>query len=279
MDKSKIRAILIDFDGTSLQRDQVFLSCRNIWALRKAMEMGIHVIPCTGRNMDMFPPQIEADPNIRYWVSSSGARVIDRQTGQIIYQQTFTPEETAEICRVFEGQHVYVEIAAGGKIFLEKEVNDHLERYPVPSHHVWYVESGRQIPLEKPSEYFLEHRLGGEKFNFYGVPEHLQKPFADTFQNSGYIDFLDGPLENMQFCPARLDKVAAVQALLDHLGIGYENVMSLGDSDKMDGLMIERAGLGIAMGNASQDLKDRAYDVTAPFDQDGLALAIEKYLF
>ena len=52
-----IKAILLDFDGTTLQRDQTFISFRNMAALRKAMDRGIEIIPCTGRCEDMFPPR------------------------------------------------------------------------------------------------------------------------------------------------------------------------------------------------------------------------------
>ena len=74
-----IRAILLDFDGTSLQRDQVYISFRNKRALLDALDRGVEIIPCTGRCEDMFPPQIEAEKRIRYWVTANGARVVDRQ--------------------------------------------------------------------------------------------------------------------------------------------------------------------------------------------------------
>ena len=103
----EIRAILLDFDGTILQSDQVYISFRNKSALNKAIEKGIEIIPSTGRVEDMFPPQIEADKRIRYWVTSNGARVVDRHTGEIIYQSLFSIEESAQICRIFEGQQMY----------------------------------------------------------------------------------------------------------------------------------------------------------------------------
>lgn len=81
----KIRAILLDFDGTSLQRDQVYLSVRNMKALRRVMDQGVEVIPCTGRVQNMQPPQIEAEPRVRYLVTSSGSRVVDRTTGEVIF--------------------------------------------------------------------------------------------------------------------------------------------------------------------------------------------------
>ena len=61
-----IKAILLDFDGTTLQRDQVFISVRNMYAIRKALDKGIYIVPSTGRAENMQPPQIEAEKRIRY---------------------------------------------------------------------------------------------------------------------------------------------------------------------------------------------------------------------
>ena len=102
-----IRAILLDFDGTSLQRDQVYISFRNKRALLDALDRGVEIIPCTGRCEDMFPPQIEAEKRIRYWVTANGARVVDRQKKEVIFQSLFTPEESAMLCRIFENRHIY----------------------------------------------------------------------------------------------------------------------------------------------------------------------------
>lgn len=272
-----IRAILIDFDGTLLQRDQVYVSFRNIRALEAAMEKGIHVIPSTGRVEDMFPPQIDAMKQIRYWVTSNGARVVDRQTREVIYQSLFTPEESARICKIFEGQNIYSEISANGFIYMENEVCAHLERYPVPPHHVWFLDLSRQIVLDKPSEFFLANNIGIEKVNIYGVPEHSQKPIIDALLETGVIDISEGAGRDIQFFPKRLDRAQALDALFARLGLDYENVMTLGDS-ALDAPIIKRSGLGVAVENAPNWVKEQAAYVTAPFYEDGVAQAIEKFL-
>lgn len=273
----KIRAILLDFDGTSLQRDQTFMSFRNMYALRRAMEKGIQIIPCTGRCEDMFPPQIDAEKQIRYWVTSSGSRVVDRQTGEVISQCVLTPEESAQLCRIFEGQRIYAEISADGLIFLEKEINDHLECYPVPPHHVWFNLLNRQRSIALPSEYFLNHNISMEKCNLYGVPQAKQEDFISRFNATGLVTLTEGAGTDIQFFPTKLDKIASIEKLLKRLGLTFDEVMSLGDS-AMDATVIARSGLGIAMANAPDWLKAQANDVTLPFDQDGVAAAIEKHL-
>jgi len=278
-DKSKIKAITFDFDGTSLQRDQIWLSYRTMHALKECQKRGIICIPCTGRNADMFPPQIDVDLSFRYWIASAGSRVIDRLTGEILYRETFAPEQSAELCRMYEGRHIYSEIAAEGRLYFEKDILDALYRYPVPPHHVWYFESGKQIGVYgKLSEFFLEQNIGVEKFNLYGVPEGLQTSFADFLKSKPYVDFLDGTRTDLQFYSRNTDRVKAVQILLDRLGLTFDNVMSFGDSMGMDSSMISRAGLGVATANADDELKKIAGVVADFADKDGVAKVIEEYL-
>lgn len=272
-----IRAILLDFDGTSLQRDQVFLSFRNMHAIKAALAKGIEIIPCTGRSADMFPPQIEADPRIHYWVTCNGGRVLDCATGETIFSSTFTPEESAMLCRIFEGQRIYSEIAADGLLYFEKEICEHLERYPVPPHHVWYMETDRPRQVEKPSAFFLENGIGIEKVNIYGVPQEKQQPMIDALLATGIVSITAGAGKDIQFFPKRQKRTDAMQALFARLGYGFESVMSLGDS-ALDKAMIENAAIGVAMGNAPDDVKAVADFVSAPYTEDGVAVAIEKYL-
>lgn len=272
-----IKAILLDFDGTTLQKDQVFISVRNMHAIRKALEKGIHIIPSTGRSEDMQPPQIEDDERIRYYVTSGGTRVVDHLTGEVIYKHVFTPEDSARLCRIFEKKNLYVEIAAEGRLYVEKSVADSLYKYPVPPHHVWYVEKNRLIQVECPSEYFLEHGIEIEKVNMYGIPKEMQQQIYDEVEDSGVAHITDPLGENMQFFPADLDRTVGIQALLKKLNITMDEVMSIGDSN-LDADAIKASGIGVAMGNAPDYVKELADFVTLPFDQDGVAVAIEKFV-
>lgn len=272
-----IRAVLLDFDGTALQRDQIYISFRNKRALLDALDRGIEIIPCTGRCEDMFPPQIEAEKRIRYWVTANGGRVVDRETREVIYQSLFTPEESAILCRLFEGKRIYSEISANGLIYMEKDVCAHLENYPVPPHHVWFLEQKRQIELARPSDFFLENGTGVEKINLYGVSKEMQSALIRDLDAMGFVSIPEGAGTDMQLFPKRQKRTKAMDALFSKLGYGYESVMSLGDSC-LDQLMIEKAAVGVAMGNAPDCVKKIADYVAKPYYEDGVAEAIEKYL-
>ena len=74
-----------------------------------------------------------------------------------------------------------------------------------------------------------------------------------------------------------VNKGAALEALAAALGVPLDRVMALGDGPN-DAPLIERAGLGVAMGNAVESLKQSADVVVPDVDQDGLAVAIERYV-
>lgn len=227
----------------------------------------------------MFPPQIDGNLIFRYWITAAGSRVIDRLTGEILYKATFTPEQSADLCRLYEGKQIYSEIAAEGRLYFEQDVLDELWKYAVPPHHVWYLETGRQIGVYgKLSDFFLEQNIGIEKINLYGVREEMQQPIIEGLKARPYVEFLDGSTRDIQFYSTATDRVKAVQVLLDRLGLTFENVMSIGDSMGMDSSMISRAAIGVAMENADEKLKEIADAVTDRSDQDGFAKAIEKYI-
>ena len=77
--------------------------------------------------------------------------------------------------------------------------------------------------------------------------------------------------------PQGVSKGRAVKELAEKMGIGPDQVMTVGDFDN-DLSMIEYAGYGIAMGNATPKVKAAAKYVTLTNDEDGVAAAIRKYV-
>lgn len=274
----KIRAVLVDMDGTLLGNSQVAVSVRNMTALQKAIEQGVHVIPCTGRVYDMLPPQLLTQPGLRYFVTSHGARVFDRERDESIYEDLIPAEQAAQLMERLENKGLYNEIAADGTIYLEKAVTETLESSPVPLHHVWYIADRCYTPVEKPSTYFREHGVAVEKMNIYGIPKQLQQALYDAVTATGFVKHTrPGAGENLEFSHYTLSKLQAVHAVLNKLGISYEETLAIGDSSS-DIEIIKACGIGVAMGNAPESIKAIADAVTDPNVEDGFAAALEKYV-
>jgi hydroxymethylpyrimidine pyrophosphatase-like HAD family hydrolase len=73
-------------------------------------------------------------------------------------------------------------------------------------------------------------------------------------------------------------KAAGIEVLGKHLGIKREEIISIGDElNDLD--MIEYAGLGVAMGNAREEVKNKADFITKSNEEDGVAYVFEKFCF
>lgn len=276
--KMSIKAVLMDMDGTLLGKSQVAVSVANMRAVQAAIEKGVHVIPCTGRVYDMLPPQLLTQTGLRYFVTSHGARAYDSLSGESIYTDLISPEHSAQLMRMLEGKGLYNEVAAAGTIFFEKAVSDNFDMSIVPEHHVWYIRDNCYTAVESPSDYFLANGIGIEKMNIYGIPKELQQPIYDLLNSTGYIKHTrPGAGPNLEFSNHTLNKICATDEILSRLGVSYEETMAIGDSSS-DLEIIKACGLGIAMGNAPDNIKAAADDVTETNVCNGLARAFEKYV-
>ena len=65
--------------------------------------------------------------------------------------------------------------------------------------------------------------------------------------------------------------------MAEHLGIKQEEVMAIGDNEN-DLTMVEYAGIGVAMANATENVKNAADVLTASNEEDGVAEVINKYV-
>ena len=73
------------------------------------------------------------------------------------------------------------------------------------------------------------------------------------------------------------DKSTGIDETIRHLGISLEETMAFGDGGNDVG-MLAHVGLGVAMGNASDAVKQYADYVTADVDEDGVARALERFV-
>ena len=81
----------------------------------------------------------------------------------------------------------------------------------------------------------------------------------------------------LEFTEAGVTKGTSLEWLANRLGIKRADVIACGDGNN-DLSMIEWAGLGVAMANAADTVKEKAQYMTASNDEDGIALVVEKFM-
>ena len=97
------------------------------------------------------------------------------------------------------------------------------------------------------------------------------------FDEDHYFVLGGKPNPIVEAMPLGTTKASALSRLAEILDIQTSEIMAMGDANN-DIEMLEFAGLGIAMGNASDHVKSLADAVTASNEEDGVARAIEKYI-
>ena len=88
---------------------------------------------------------------------------------------------------------------------------------------------------------------------------------------------VDGGFHNIEFTAANVNKGLGLRFIAKELGISIEETMAVGDSGN-DAEMLMAAGLGVAMGNASKEIKAISDVITLTNEECGVAHAIEKYI-
>lgn len=99
----------------------------------------------------------------------------------------------------------------------------------------------------------------------------LPKEFTEKF------DCFKSRPEFYEIMPKGINKANGLNQLCQLLNIAPEEVMAIGDEEN-DLSMIRFAGFGIAMGNATEEVKQEARDITLTNDEHGVAAAIQKYV-
>ena len=113
--------------------------------------------------------------------------------------------------------------------------------------------------------------------NLYGIPEQLQQGLYDAITATGFVKHTrPGAGANLEFSHHTLDKLQAVTAVLEALGISYEEALAIGDSTN-DLPMFEVAAHTVCMGEGMEEAKAAAEYVTDSVLGDGVEKALRHF--
>lgn len=264
--RKHIKLIATDIDGTLLNSHHE-LTPRTEKAIRRAMEKGIHVVLATGKTRGSAVKLIDL-----FGLTTPGVYVqglaIYAGDGTISFQQTLEDDVVRQVVEYADTHDLQLLLYSESRIISQHpgRLADQVKRYHEPE--VEVIGS------------FQPHlgTLKPNKIYFSDDPEKMTALRNALGSVIGSTATMVQPSPNMlEILPMGASKGAGLKRLLDMLDIQPENVLALGDGEN-DLEMIKLAGIGIAMGNAMSHLKEVADFVTATNDEDGVALAIEKFV-
>jgi len=271
----KYKMIVTDMDYTLLNKDKN-ISERNKNALKAAMDMGVHVVVATGRiytSALYYAKLLGISTPI---IASNGAIIREEHTDNTMYQCLLPDAAINEMIRLTRQTGLYCHLFSRDTIYTEKLINVST-RYTE-----WnkFLEAKDQVKIKLLDSF--ENMNEYEKSEIFKTvvvdnDESKLKYLREEMEKTGLVTVSRSLSDNIEVMNKEVSKGNAVAKLAEIFNIGRSEIITIGDNEN-DISMIEYAGLGVAMGNAEQCVKDKADYVTTDYMEDGVGQVIEKFI-
>ena len=265
-----VKLIAIDIDGTLLNTDRKVTTEVNE-AIHAAKEAGIRVVLCTGRPFPGVVPLIEElglDKTDDYVITYNGALVQNTHTKESIIDYMMTHDDYLTLEKAAEeaGSHFHAIHNEG--IFTP---NRDISKYSVQEAFIidiplFYRTREEMDPEVKYNKMMMIDEADVLEAAVSRLPQEIWDNYTILRSEPFYLEILN----------KNASKGKAVKALAEHLGIDQKDVMAIGDSGN-DVDLVDFAGIGVAMDNATDEVKAVADVVTTSNNEHGVAQAIYKY--
>lgn len=275
------KVIIMDVDGT-LTNSKKVVTPQTKEALLKAEEAGAVLILASGRptsGLIDLAKELEMDKHHGLLVAYNGSTVVDCETMEVLFNQALSVEEgKAVLEHMKKFDRVRPMIDKGEYMYVNNVYDNWITWNEKPFDVIQYESRGGKFKLCEVDDLaaFVDFPLN--KILTTSDPEYLQEhyqemmePFKDSLSCMFTGDFY------FEFTAQGIDKAKALDTVLIPMGYKREDMIAFGDGHN-DASMIAYAGIGIAMENAVQDLKDIADEMTLSNDEDGIAVALYKHM-
>ena len=257
-----IKLIVFDLDGTLLTSKKTIAES-SFKIIQKCQKAGIQFCLCSGRSLPgIMPIAKQLDMLDQGFICAmNGAIIQNMNTKAITRSRSFTDEELRVLLQISHQFKLPLTLAEGRRSY-------------------WY------LPFFKPLKHLFPRILSknqifndDHEFRKAVLSQRTKKLFQIQKQLksvSTLTSFLSG-LNILDVVPQGISKGHAVQKIMEQLQLTPEEVLCFGDSQN-DVSMFETVTHSIAMGNAIDELKEKALAVTDTNDRDGIAKMIEQYV-
>lgn len=269
----KRKLLFVDLDGTLLN-DAKQITTGNQQALEQLLARGHSVIIATGRPLRSAIKQAHTlglDQPGCFLIAYNGALIYDCTTKQPIFSETLSHENVMRIFDYANTQGVHIQTYDDDDVLVEPCCDDDaVRRYCALIEMNYRVISDIHIDLEKPPVKCLA-------IDFKEQTKLLQIQHWIQEQMSSEIDCFFSCPYYLEIVPRGINKGKAVHMLSHLMQVPIAHTVAVGDAAN-DIPMIEAAGVGVAMANASNAVKEASDDITKnDNNHDGIAQVIARY--
>lgn len=262
----RISLVVSDVDGTLVTRDKA-LTPRAIAAVGRLHAAGIGFSICSSR--PPFGLRMLIEP-LRLQLPFGGynAGSIVLPDFSVVEQQLIPPDTAREAVHLFRQHRIDCWVFTGNQWVVANPAGDHVDRE---------TRTVQQSPTVV-SEFADAHFAAVGKIVGPSQDHSLVARMEELMQEA-----LDGRASVARsqpyYCditPPSVDKGRLIDLLAERLAVPRSEIMVLGDMEN-DLQMFRKAGFAVAMGNATDEVKRTAQATTLSNDEDGFAVAVERY--
>ena len=150
-----LHLIALDLDGTLLHTDKG-LTDRTRTILTTYMEQGTHVVVASGRSYASLPQEVMSVPGIEYAITSNGAAVCKKRTGEKLFHFPLKPACAHQLLQLIADTGAVFETFLDGVPYAAAEYVSHPTRYGASDHAIPYIQRTRK-PVPDLLAFAREH--------------------------------------------------------------------------------------------------------------------------
>lgn len=264
------KVLVLDIDGT-LTNSKKEITTETKEAIWSAIDRGHKVMLASGRptpGMRRYEEELRLSEYGGYLLSFNGARIVDCETGDVIYQRTLPPSTVPKLYYYAKEHGCGIITYLGDTVLSAFEPDEYIE--------LEARINGLPIQVVEDFPYFVDFEVN--KCLMTAPPEKaaviekdLQEKFGDRLSIYRSEPFF------IEIMPQNVNKATSLSRVLPVVGATKEDAICCGDGYN-DIAMIEYAGLGVAMGNAQEAVKQAADYITGTNDDNGLVQVINEFM-
>lgn len=267
--KQTYRLLVLDLDGT-LTNSKKEISPRNLEALINLQQQGVRLVLASGRPTYGIAPlanQLQMKKYGGFILSYNGGEIIDWSTGEMLYKNLLPDEVLPILYEAANANHQAI-LTYDNEFILTENPDDE---------YVLKEAFLNKMQIRAVDNFLEAAPLPLPKCLIVGEPTQLMQTEAElSLRLQRHISVYRSEPYFLELVPLGIDKAQSLAVLLEKTGMTREEMVAMGDGYN-DLSMIKFAGLGIAMNNAQEPVKQAADYITLSNDEDGVAAAIEKW--
>lgn len=267
--QTRLKLIALDLDGTSVQPSGE-IGPRLLKAVTDAQARGVHVLLATGRMVQSarrywLDLKLNPGPLIAY----NGGQAVTMPDESVIFRHGLSSEAAHFVVQKALEYDLLAQVYIGDEMWISRE--DSRARHYIESNHIpAWVRSGDEIFDWPQAPIKILLQADSTTLDQF-------RPVIEAHASDFNYRVFKSQQDYLEIVQQGVGKGPALQEVCQSLGIVSSQVMAIGDAEN-DIDMLRWCGFGVAMGQAPASVKRVARFVTDPIEEDGAALAIEKWV-